>query len=163
FGEDLRLRDSLLSFSEPRTEIGNALRQLHGIYRGKNAPVVLISDGNQTFGEDYAYTAGRIEQPIFPVVVGDTTQYTDWWINRLNVNRHLFLNHTFTVEVFVNYSGDKRISRELQLKQGNSIGFRKTLSFSKENTSEKVVVSLPSGSEGVKTYSAYIQPVENEK
>lgn len=163
FGEHLRPRDSALSFSETRTEIGNALRQLHGIYRGKNAPMVLISDGNQTFGENYTYTARQTQQSIFPVVVGDTTKYTDLWINQLNVNRYVFLNNKFPVEVFINYNGQEPISREFQLKQGNSVLFRETLNFSEENTSEKVVVSLPSGSAGVKTYSAYIHPLDNEK
>src|SRR5690606_15902753 len=163
FGEHLRPRDSALSFSETRTEIGNALRQLHGIYRGKNAPMVLISDGNQTFGENYTYTARQTQQSIFPVVVGDTIQYTDLWINQLNVNRYVFLNNKFPVEVFINYNGQEPISREFQLRQGNSVLFRKTLNFSEENTSEKVMVSLPSGSVGVKTYSAYIHPLDNEK
>lgn len=163
FGEHLRPRDSALSFSETRTEIGNALRQLHGIYRGKNAPMVLISDGNQTFGENYTYTARQTQQSIFPVVVGDTTKYTDLWINQLNVNRYVFLNNKFPVEVFINYNGQEPISREFQLRQGNSVLFRKTLNFSEENTSEKVMVSLPSGSVGVKTYSAYIHPLDNEK
>jgi hypothetical protein len=163
FGENLQPKDSAFSFSEGRTEIGKALRQIQQVYKGKTAPVVLVTDGNQTFGENYTYTAKQLEQPIFPLVVGDTMKYTDLRIEQLNVNRYVFLNNKFPVEVFVNYTGSKAVSQEFRLKQGNSTVFRKTLEFSEENISEKVMVTLPSRSAGVKTYSAVIQSVEGEK
>lgn len=162
FGERFTQTDSL-SFSENQTQIGEALRSLSRIYKGKTAPVVLITDGNQTYGQNYVYTAKRYDQPIFPVVVGDTAQYVDLKIEQINVNRYVFLNNEFPIEIFVNYSGTENVSSDFILKQGKSIVFRKQLEFSAKNTSEIITAKLPAKSVGVHTFSAVIKALEHEK
>ena len=39
--------------------------------------MLLITDGNQTYGNDYQYTASNYKQPIYPIILGDTITYTD--------------------------------------------------------------------------------------
>lgn len=162
FGENFELLDSL-SFSENQTEIGGGLRKLQQVYDQKTAPVILVTDGNQTFGQNYLYVAKQLDQPIYPVVVGDTTQYLDLKIGQLNVNRYVFLNNKFPVEVFVNYTGTEPVETDFLLKQGNQTVFRKTLNFSEENTSETINAVLPANRVGVETYTAVIEPISTEK
>ncbi|WP_304156425.1 vWA domain-containing protein [Mesonia mobilis] len=162
FGTNFTNADSL-SFSEPQSNLHQAFSNLQQLYKNKTAPVVFISDGNQTYGQDFTYSAKQLKQPIFPVVVGDTTQYEDLKIGQLNANRYAFLNNKFPVEVFVNYSGNSAISRRFEIKQGNQTLYSETISFSSNKTSAVINATLPANSVGVKTYSVSIQPLENEK
>jgi len=162
FGTNFTNADSL-SFSEPQSNLHQAFSNLQQLYKNKTAPVVFISDGNQTYGQDFTYSAQQLKQPIFPVVVGDTTQYEDLKIGQLNANRYAFLNNKFPVEVFVNYSGNSAISRRFEIKQANQTLYSETISFSSNKTSAVIHATLPTNSVGVKTYSVAIQPLENEK
>jgi hypothetical protein len=65
----------------------------------------MVTDGNQTIGEDYQYYKPGPQVEIFPVVAGDTTAQVDLAINNLNVNRYAFLNNRFPVEIILNYTG----------------------------------------------------------
>ncbi|HET8838425.1 MAG TPA: vWA domain-containing protein [Flavobacteriaceae bacterium] len=162
FGETLRPADSL-SFEEKQTEIGNALRELQQIHKKKTAPIVLVTDGNQTFGEEYRYLANNQNSQIFPVVVGDTTQYTDLEITQLNANRYTFLNNKFPVEIFINYVGLKNIESEFVIQENERTVFREKVNFSPENKSKRISAILPANSIGVKTYTAKILPLDQEK
>lgn len=162
FGTNFTNADSL-SFSASQSNLHQAFSNLQRLYKNKTAPVVFISDGNQTYGQDFTYSAKQLKQPIFPVVVGDTTQYEDLKIGQLNANRYAFLNNKFPVEVFVNYSGNSAISRRFEIKQGNQTLYSETISFSSNKTSAVINATLPANSVGVKTYSVAIQPLENEK
>ena len=162
FGSDFKANDSI-TFSEPQSNLHQAFSNLQQLYKNKTAPVVFISDGNQTYGQDFTYSAKQLKQSIFPVVVGDTTQYVDLKIGQLNVNRYAFLNNKFPVEVFVNYSGNSKLSQRFEIKQGNQILYSEIIPFSSEKTSAVINATLPANSVGVKTYSVSIQPIENEK
>ena len=73
FGSDFKANDSI-TFSEQQSNLHQAFSNLQQLYKNKTAPVVFISDGNQTYGQDFTYSAKQLKQSIFPVVVGDTTQ-----------------------------------------------------------------------------------------
>ncbi|MEM9680731.1 MAG: VWA domain-containing protein, partial [Bacteroidota bacterium] len=76
FGNAFYALDSL-SFIERQTNIAKAFRNLSDVYKNTTSPVVLISDGNQTYGSDYQFETQKLGQAIFPVILGDTTQYAD--------------------------------------------------------------------------------------
>ncbi len=162
FGENFEHRDTF-DFSENQTHISSVFSNLKRIYPSQTAPTILISDGNQTMGRDYEFEAIDFVQPIFPVVVGDTTTYEDLKIDRLNVNRYAFLNNKFPVEVFVSYNGNKNISQKLSIKQGNQTLFSKTLDFNKDKSAEIVQAELTANSVGVHTYKTVIENLPKEK
>ncbi len=162
FGENLQAADSL-NFDEKQTEIGKALRELQQIHKGKSTPIVLVTDGNQTFGEEYRYAVKDQYSKIYPVAVGDTTQYTDLEISQLNVNRYTFLNNKFPVEIFVNYVGAENVESEFIIQEGNKTVFREQLHFSAEKKSKRISAILPANSIGVKTYTAKVLPLDQEK
>lgn len=162
FGESFERRDTF-DFDENQTHISSVFSNLKKLYKSQTAPTILISDGNQTMGRDYEFEAQDYSQPIFPVVVGDTTAYEDLNISRLNVNRYAFLNNKFPVEIFVNYSGNKNISPKFSIKQGNHTLFSKNLNFDSEKNSEIVHAELEAKSVGVHTYEAVIENLPDEK
>ena len=162
FGNKLKAQDTF-SFSENQTNVTSAFKELQDIYKGKVAPTVIITDGNQTYGEAYQNAAKKYKQDVYPVIVGDTTSYQDLKISQLNANRYAFLNNKFPVEIIANYNGNSAVSTKLNVFQNGRVIYSQPLSFSKEKTSEIVQVTLPVTSIGVKTYTVSLQALDAEK
>lgn len=162
FGKNLSTIDSL-SFKEQQTNLANALDGIGETFKEEVAPILLLSDGNQTLGEDYSYKANSIKQAVYPIVIGDSTLYEDISIKQLNVNRFVFLKNRFPVEVILNYSGTNSISTEFRILSGNQTLFKKTIQFSPTNTSEIVSTSLLADKVGIKTYKAELVPINKER
>lgn len=162
FGNTLKPYDSL-DFSENQTNISSAFKQLSQVYKKQIAPTVLITDGNQTYGDDYRFASKGYPQTVFPVILGDTITYTDLKIQELNVNRYAFLKNSFPVEVILVYNGNKKVNSEFRVTQGNTVVYSKPISFSKTNNAIVVNFTLPANRVGVTNYKATIQPLVNEK
>src|SRR5690606_16061809 len=73
FGSEFRANDNF-SFSEKNTNISQALSSVNEIFKNRTAPTILITDGNQTLGNDYEFSSAAFENPIYPVILGDTIQ-----------------------------------------------------------------------------------------
>ncbi|WP_299889741.1 VWA domain-containing protein [uncultured Lacinutrix sp.] len=162
FGKSLNTTDSLV-FNERQTNIDKAFNELNQIYKNTLSPTLLITDGNQTYGSDYEYVVSKYKQAIFPVVLGDTTRYSDLKIKQLNVNKYAYLKNKFPVEVILVYNGDESLNSKFEIKSGNTVVYSKNVRFSKEKSSEILNFNLPANTIGVKTYRASIESSVNEK
>ncbi len=160
FSDDVQLLDSL-SFDKRQTNISKPLKQFNELYKNEIAPIILITDGNQTFGADYEYT--KINQPVYPIIVGDTTKYVDLKITRQNVNRYAYLKNKFPVEVFLNYDGEKAVNTTFTIFKGNQKVYSKNVSFSKENNSQNLSFHLSTVKVGMHYYTSRIGELVNEK
>jgi hypothetical protein len=162
FGKVVNSLDSL-NFAERQSNISDALKQFGEVYANQTAPIVVLSDGNQTYGSDYSYISKSIKQPIYPVILGDSILYADLSIKQLNVNRYVYLKNKFPVEIITNYSGTEAITSELKIWSGNSVVYRTTIQFDAVKTSEIISTTLIANSVGVKTYRVELSPLSNEK
>ncbi len=162
FGKSVNSLDSL-SFGEHQSNISKALKQFGEVYANQTAPIIIISDGNQTYGSDYSYIAKSVKQPIYPIILGDSTVYSDLSIKQLNVNRYVYLKNKFPVEIIANYNGSETVKTELKIWSGNSVVYRKSIQFNSSKTSEIVSTALSANSVGVKTYRVELTPLANEK
>ncbi|TGV03982.1 VWA domain-containing protein [Flavivirga rizhaonensis] len=162
FGESLKASDST-TFFENQTNINNAFKQLSQIYRQTTAPTVIISDGNQTYGNDYQFATSTYKQNIFPIILGDTVTYTDLKIQQLNVNKYAYLKNRFPIEAILVYNGNNAISSRFIVTKGNATVYSESIRFSKENNSKIVNFTLPANGVGVSSYRATIVPIDHEK
>ncbi|MEH6537809.1 MAG: VWA domain-containing protein [Psychroserpens sp.] len=162
FGKEINPSDSL-SFNEKQSNLALVFERLSEVYNNSISPTLLISDGNQTYGNDYAYMTKRYKQSIFPIILGDTTTYTDVKIQQLNVNRYAYLKNKFPIEVIATYNGNSTVNTQLRISAGNSTVFSKPITFSKTQTSQIVNLTLPANRVGVTSYKAQVVPLENEK
>lgn len=162
FGDDLEQEDSL-SFDDRNTNLASALSSLNDVLGEQIAPTLLVSDGNQTLGSDYEYEAAGYSNPIFPVILGDSTQYTDLKIQQLNTNRYAFLKNQFPVEALLVYDGDSSVNTQFQVRQGGSVVFSQSLDFSTQNNTEILSFTLPANRVGLQRYTAQLVPVSDEK
>ena len=149
-------------FKGTQTNLDEVAKNLKSINKNANYPTVLITDGNQTSGEDYVYSFDT-NNKVFPLVVGDTTTFLDLKVNQLNVNKYAFHKNKFPVEVFLQYSGNKTVNANFSISQGNSILSRQTISFSPSKKAALVNVLLPADKIGLQIFKATISSKEQEK
>lgn len=160
FGNSFQILDSL-TFLEPQTNIDQAINAVNTVYKESISPVVLISDGNQTLGNDYEYSTSTTQ--VYPLVIGDTITYKDLRINQLNVNKYSYLNNSFPVEALLYYEGNQPVSSQFVIRKNGKRVFSKKLSFSSDKRSITVETSLPSLQKGKNYYTATIQTLSDEK
>ena len=161
FDTDFRQSDSL-TFKGNQTNLDLVAKNLKSIYKNAFYPTVIITDGNQTSGNDYVYSFDE-NNKVYPVVLGDTTKVFDLKINQLNVNRYAFLKNKFPVEVFLQYAGDKNVTANFSITQGNEVLHKESVSFSPSKKMSVVNVLLPANKVGLQVYKAKIESKESEK
>ncbi|WP_431134230.1 VWA domain-containing protein [Psychroserpens mesophilus] len=162
FGKSVNQTDSL-DFNDKQSNIADVFDRLSEVYNNSISPTLLITDGNQTYGYDYEFMTNRYQQAIFPVILGDTTTYTDIKIQQLNVNRYAYLKNKFPVEIIATYNGNTTVNSQLKITSGTTTVFSQPVSFSKNKTSQIVNLNLPANRVGVGSYKAEIIPLSNEK
>ena len=160
FSDDLDLLDSL-SFDQPKTNIIKTLKSLESFNKEGISPLILITDGNQTYGSSYEFY--KSNQPIYSIIVGDTIKDDDIKINQINVNSYTYLNNKFPVEVFLQYDGNKEIKKKFNVKHKNITVFSEYLDFSNDQNSHKVLFYLPATTLGMQNYQCDIASLTNEK
>ena len=151
-----------IDFKGKQTNIDIVAKNLKSIYKNQSFPTILITDGNQTSGEDYVFGFNP-ENKVYPVVVGDTTTFMDLKISQLNVNKYAFHKNKFPAEVFLNYAGTKSINATFKISQGNLVLNEQTIAFSPSKKSAVLSILLPANKVGLQIFKASITSKEQEK
>jgi len=149
-------------FKGTQTNLDEVAKSLKSIYKNNTFPTVLISDGNQTSGNDYVYSFDA-NNKVYPLIVGDTTKFMDLKLSQLNVNKYAFHKNKFPVEVFLNYSGNKNVTANFSISQGNSVLSKQSVSFSPSKKSVILNVLLPADKVGLQVFKATISSNQKEK
>ena len=151
-----------IDFKGTHTNLDEVAKSLKSIFKNISFPIVLITDGNQTSGNDYVYSFDA-NNSVYPLVVGDTSKVLDLKVLQLNVNRYAFHKNKFPVEVFLHYSGNKNVNADFSISQGNSILVKQSVSFSTSKKSAIVTVLLSADKVGLQVFKATISSKEKEK
>jgi hypothetical protein len=160
FSKDLNISDSL-SFSGTETNIYQAITAVNKLHSSKNEPIILLTDGNQTIGNSYEFV--KSEHPIYPIVFGDTTKYTDLKISQVNANKYSYIGNKFPVEVILNYEGNDTITSIFSIANAGNIIYSKKIQFSRKEKSQIVTTNLSASEEGVNYFMATIKRIKGEK
>jgi hypothetical protein len=151
-----------LDFKGNQSNIDNVATNLKQLNKNAYYPVVLLTDGNQTIGNDYVYSFQETAS-VFPVVLGDTTTTFDLKINQLNANKYAFLKNKFPVEVFLQYNGNKAISANFSIEKNGKKISSQAINFDKKNKVQSVQILLEADRVGLQKYKAVISSATKEK
>jgi len=154
--------EAAFTFKGTQTNIEQVAKSLKSIHKNKRFPVVLLSDGNQTIGNDYVYGFAS-KTNVFPVILGDTTTFLDLKISQINVNKYAFHKNKFPVEVFLSYSGNQNTVANFIIKQANSTVVQQKVSFGPNQKTAVLNMLLPANSVGLQVYQASISSPLQEK
>ncbi|NQW37188.1 MAG: VWA domain-containing protein [Flavobacteriales bacterium] len=159
FGDNLVQADTF-SFKENQTKIETALQQLNSLY-SKNSTLIIVSDGNQTQGEDYRYFKSKF--PIYTLVVGDTSHYNDLEISQINTNPYSYIGNNFPVEVFLTRDGNQAFTSTFKVSEKGKTIYSKQVDFAKDENSKTLAFNLKTRASGTHQFKATISPFTNEK
>ncbi|WP_369765124.1 hypothetical protein [Flavobacterium sp. WC2429] len=148
-------------FKGYQTNLDAIAKDLRSINKNAVFPTVIITDGNQTNGNEYVYSFDS-NNKVFPLVVGDTAKVMDLKITQLNVNKYAFYKNKFPVEVFFQYSGDKNTIADFSISQGNTILSKQNISFSATKKTAVATVLLPANRIGSQVFKATLSSKEKE-
>ena len=151
-----------LDFKGNQSNIDNVATNLKQLNKNAFYPIVLLTDGNQTIGNDYVFSFQETAS-IFPVVLGDTTTTFDLKINQLNANKYAFLKNKFPVEVFLQYNGNKAISTNFSIEKNGKKISSQVINFDKKNKVQSVQILLEADRVGLGKYKAVISSSTKEK
>ncbi len=145
-----------------QSNIDNVAANLKQLHKNTFYPIVLLTDGNQTVGNDYVYSFQETAS-VFPLVLGDTTTTFDLKINQLNANKYAFLKNKFPVEVFLQYNGNKAISANFSIEKNGKKITTQSVKFDKKNKVQSVQILLEADRVGLQKYKAVISSSTKEK
>lgn len=161
FSNEVELSEKF-DFKGSQTNLDEVAKNLKSTNKNNTFPTVILTDGNQTSGNDYVYSFNP-NNKVYPIILGDTTTFLDLKINQLNVNKYAFHKNKFPVEVFLQYSGTKNITADFSISQGNSVLNKQSVSFSPNKKSQVLNILLPANNVGVQVFKASISSKESEK
>ena len=162
FGNEFKINDSL-TFNEKNSNISEALSFINQLFKDEVAPTVLITDGNQTLGNDYEFSSINFKNRLYPVIIGDSIKHLDLKIAQLNSNPYAFLKNNFPVEVILVYQGAKNIRAQFEVKKGTTTVYKENLSFTEKENTKILDFTLPASNIGFQKYTAQINPISEEK
>lgn len=160
FGENISVLDSL-SFLENQTNIYKAIDRVEALQKNTIAPLLLITDGNQTTGNLYPFI--KTQKNVFPLIIGDTLLKSDVRIAQINVNKYSYLKNRFPIEARILYEGNKEVKTQFTILHNGKIIFRKNLSLSPTKTVETISTTIESTKEGVQYYKISLTKIDNEE
>jgi len=160
FGEEISMKDSLL-FDKQFTNIYDPIQKLNKTYEKDAGLFILVTDGNQNQGRNFEQI--RSLKQVFPVVVGDTTNKRDIKITRVNSNKYSYVNHTFPIEVFLNYQGSGKVDTGIEIWEKNKLLLREKLTLDEGNAFKKLEFKLSAETIGNHFYTVKIGSLEKEE
>jgi len=162
FGTEFEALDSL-EFNQQRTDFSKVLKAYKEVYKDEISPMILLSDGNQTYGSDVSYVQSNQQGGIFPIVLGDTTHFEDLSISKVNHNRYVFQKNKFEVEIILNYLGDNSVSSDLKIFNKETVVFSKKINFNRIENSHIIKAVLTASAVGVQDYKIELNPLKEER
>ncbi|BCY28807.1 hypothetical protein [Flavobacterium okayamense] len=151
-----------LNFTGKQTQIDAIAREIKQLYRNEHFPVLLLTDGNQTIGNDYVYSFSE-NSKVYPIIVGDTTKILDCKINQINVNKYAFLKNKFPVEVFVQYNDQKSLPATVSINLNGTIVAKQSITFTNDKKAQNLNFLLDADKVGPKKYTVSISSSLEEK
>ncbi|SFR84893.1 hypothetical protein [Maribacter stanieri] len=162
FGSDLNILDSL-SFQAKNTNIYKSLSSLKDVYAREQMVALVLSDGNQTIGEDYSYFKTDRNNTIYSMVLGDTTKYKDISVGPIQTNKYAFLKNKFPLETYVSYQGNTPVSVSVSVKMNSKIVHKENLKFNADVNFKTIAIQIDANSVGIKNFEVEVSQLVEER
>lgn len=162
FGSDLNILDSL-SFQAKNTNIYKSLSSLKDVYAREQMVALVLSDGNQTIGEDYSFFKTDRNNTIYSIVLGDTTKYKDISVGPIQTNKYAFLKNKFPLETYVSYQGNTPVSVSVSLKMNGKIVHKENLKLNADVNFKTIAIQIDANSVGIKNLEVEVSQLVEER
>ncbi|MFN0202478.1 MAG: hypothetical protein ACKVTZ_13215 [Bacteroidia bacterium] len=165
FDKDLkpRLSPDSLSYKGNGTNIAEAIKQVQGIYENQNlGAIVVLSDGITTSGMSPLYALEGMKQPVYSVLLGDTTLQKDIKIKDVIFNELAYLSADMPIKVKVQNDGYETADVKVTLSQDGAVIATKPLILSKNQPNGEVEFAVRPKRVGMQQFQVSVTEMPNE-
>jgi len=158
FDRNLHVLDDKTEMQGEVTDIGGALIDL----RGKAGKVLLLTDGNDNFGEDPVKVAKDAGIPIYSIGIGSDEKERDIRIVDVERNPVVYAQDSVPIEITLENVGFEATNIPFLLKEGNNVILERRITLPPTGTRKAVKFYIRPKSDGTHLYEAVIPPLEGE-
>ncbi len=152
-----------LTFKQQGTNLSRAIERVTDIYQNQNlGAIVVLSDGLPTEGASPLYQIQNVKQPVYTVLVGDTTPQRDLSIKEVLFNEIAYLNTEIPVRVKVRSSNFDQAPVNVTLRQGSKTLGTQQLSLSRNRPDGEVTFFFKPTETGLQQYIVNISRLDGE-
>lgn len=165
FGPELQgqLNPDSLRFDQTGTNLSLALERTQRMYQNQNlGAIVLISDGISTAGTNPLYSVEGMQQPVYTVLIGDTTAQQDVKIKEVLFNEIAYLNNEIPIKVKVQSSGYEQAKLQVSLTKAGKVLATQPLNLGKNTPQGEVDFLTKPETVGLQQYEVVVTRLENE-
>ncbi len=152
-----------LSFDQTGTNISQAINEVQQRYQNQNlAALVLVSDGISTAGTNPLYAIEGIQQPIYTVLLGDTTTQQDVQIKEVLFNEIAYLNNEMPIKVKIKTSGYEQADLKVSLRTTDKVLDTQPLKLRQNQPSGELSFLIKPETVGLQQYEIRVTRLNNE-
>lgn len=157
------IRVDSLEFNKTGTNISKAIEEVGDLYQNQNlGAIVLVSDGITTEGSNPLYAISGMKQPVYTVLLGDTTPQRDLMIKSVLFNEIAYLNNEIPIKVKVQSSGFPSANLNVTLSgHGKKLG-QQSLKLNTNKPEGEVSFSFKPEEVGLQQYTLRISRKDGE-
>jgi hypothetical protein len=157
------LKTDSLRYKGDGTNIAEALSQIQSIYENQNlGGIVVLSDGITTSGKSPVYALEGFKQPVFSVLLGDTTLQKDIKIKDVVFNELAYFNTDIPIKVKVQDDGYDAAELKVTLVQDGNVLDTKPLSLGKNKTNGEVDFVVRPKKVGLQQFTVNVSQMPEE-
>ncbi len=162
FGNEVQKNDSL-DFSQPYTNIHQALTQTEELFAGQNlAAIILASDGIFTRGQNPLYWTNPGNVKLLTVGLGDTSVQRDALVKQLFANDLVVLGNDFEVNFRLEFKQLNGQQAKVKIMHNGKEEFVKNYLIKKNDFQVEESVILHASEAGWQQYDLKIEPFDQE-
>lgn len=158
FDHTLHILDDKIEMQGKVTDIGNALIRL----KGRAGKVLLLTDGNNNFGEDPVKVAKAMGIPIYSIGIGRDEEERDIRIVDIERNPVVYAQDSVPVEITFENVGFEENDITFLLKEGNNVILERRVTLPPPGTRKAIQLYIKPKSAGTHLYEAVMPPLEEE-
>ncbi len=152
-----------LTYRGEGTNISNALSAAAKLYSNQNlGAVVLLTDGISTSGMNPLYTLDNFQQPVYTVLLGDTTPQKDIRIGEVLYNQIAYLDNETPIKVKVMSTGYDAATVKVSIFGSGKVLGTQTVSLSRERNIVDADFMVKPGQTGIMQYTITVDPLPGE-
>lgn len=163
FGKQLSTNNEL-DFNENGTNLSAVFSEIKQRYYNRNlGAIVLASDGIYNQGSNPLYTAREFKGvPVNTILLGDSSQQKDVWIEQVFHNKIAYQGNTFPVEVAILSEGVFDAKSSVVIQSRGSVLSETPIEISSSKGVQKVRFEIEASQVGLQKFSIKINGIEGE-
>ena len=165
YGNELQGKVSAdsLRFDKTGTNLTRSLQEVQKRYQNQNLEaIVLVSDGISTSGLNPLYSLDGVQQPVFTVLLGDTTEQRDVQVRDVLFNEIAYLNTEMPIRVQVHQNGYDRAALKVSLRNKNKTLSTQSLTLDRNRNQGYVDFLIKPEETGLQPYQVVVTRLDEE-